>query len=119
MRLDPADAETLKNVSVQCLGKDYPLSQEAWDCMHEVSKIRNKHTGRDGQPDDAFKRVEDRYIKAEHENRNSSVHGILSNFGLTDSRDSESPRQRQERFRADVKSASQPWYAGVMSWIGF
>lgn len=98
MRLDPADAETLKDVSVQCLGKNYPLSQEAWDCLEEERKIRKEHSHGHAQPDEAFRITLNRYLNGQGEN--SSVQSILSNFLLTDS--GETPRQRLEHFRSDV-----------------
>jgi len=112
MRLDDADAETLKNVRVQCLGEEYPATGAAFHCMNEVSRLRkewhaNTEDANTPHDDKALK-----FSKIELEYRTHSTMPIearrmLGGFGLY--APPESPDERLQRFKHDL-GMEKSWF---------
>lgn len=121
MRLDEADVATLNTVRVQCLGKEYPATKEAWDCMEEVAKIGNKRHGRKSVQDEAYDHAQQQFLAENRHQQPSAIETMLGNFGIHDSSRDETPKQRVERFYKAVNENAAPkhWYTPVTSWLGF
>ena len=104
MKLD--DATDFSDIRVQCLGKNYPATEAAWQCLEEVRELRKEHEQDQRAPDNdrekLFKEVEQKYINEQP--RHGAVHNILSGFGLTNDKDNETPKQRVDRFREDLRT---------------
>ena len=110
MRLDEADAETLKDVRVQCLGENYPATAAAFHCMNEVKRLRNEWQGdldqnNNPQSDDrayAFQQVESRFRL--NKTVPNEVSSMLAGFAV-DLHPYESPDARLQRFKQALNEA--------------
>jgi len=114
MRLEEADAETLRHVRVQCLGEEYPATTAAFHCMNEVSRLRKEwHSDSDqnnnAHVDDkanAFQQVENRFrfnVPAPDE-----VSNMLAGFAV-DLHAHESPNVRLQRFKHELNAQDGGW----------
>ncbi len=120
MRLD--DATDFSDIRVQCLGKNYHATQDAWHCLDEVRELRREYSKDKNDPDHSrakvFNEVEQRYVNPKPLSR--AVENILSGFGLSD----ETPNQRVERFKGDlqaqINATRVPDSTGpAKGWFGF
>ena len=104
MRLD--DAPDFSDISVQCLGKNYRPTQDAWHCLDEVRELHKEYNKDKNDPDHSrakvFNEVEQKYLHQKP--ASGAVHDILAGFGIIDSRDNETPKQRVNRFKEDLRS---------------
>jgi len=114
MRLDEADAETLKHVRVQCLGEEYPATAPAFHCMNEVARLRKEWHGdldKNNNPyiDDkanTFQQVESRFLL--HAQEPNDVSSMLAGFAV-DAHPYESPDARLQRFKHDLHAEDKGW----------
>ncbi|MBS2006390.1 MAG: hypothetical protein JST01_05080 [Cyanobacteria bacterium SZAS TMP-1] len=117
MRLD--SATDFSDIRVQCLGKEYPATQEAWNCLHEVQELRKDwYHNRDHSVDHkrVFNALEEIFV--DENVKNNPAHSMLTGFGLTGASD-ESPRERLDRFKSNLHSlepspSPTPWYSELV-----
>jgi hypothetical protein len=124
MRLD--DATDFSDIRVQCLGKDYPPTEAAWQCLAEVRQLRKEHEQDPKAPDNdrekVFAEVQQKFINERP--RQGAVHNILSGFGLTDDKSNETPKQRIDRFKEDLRiqengGTIRDTVKAVRGWFGY
>jgi hypothetical protein len=117
MRLD--QATDFSDVRVQCLGREYPATPEAWNCLHEVQKLRKDwYENRDHSVNHkrVFNALEQLFV--DDAGRNNQEHSMLAGFRLTGPSD-QTPQERLNQFKRDLhlfepQPAPSPWYGELV-----
>ncbi|MBS1989368.1 MAG: hypothetical protein JSS83_02560 [Cyanobacteria bacterium SZAS LIN-3] len=117
MRLD--SATDFSDIRVQCLGKEYPATPEAWKCLHEVQELRKDwYHNRDQSVDHkrVFNALEQVFLDDAAQNHHE--HSMLAGFGLTGSTD-EPAQARLNRFKSTLHALEPsppptPWYSELV-----
>lgn len=69
----------ISDIRVQCLGKDYPPTEAAWQCLAEVRQLRKEHEQDPKAPDNdrekVFAEVQQKFINERP--RQGAVHCVI------------------------------------------